>query len=102
MIETIVTETSIVVGPSSFTIKKSELSERQIHKIKTHIERALKYTSKDKYKDYDFGYMEDKYAWIITETDTEISGHTDKDYFDMYQFLEAINVEESKITWTGY
>ena len=92
----------IIVGPSTFSIMKRYLSERQIHKIHTHIERALKYSSKDKYKDFDFGYIEDQYAWKIEETDAEISGSVEEDYFDMYQFLEAINVDPLIITWTGH
>lgn len=92
----------IEVGYGEFSINKTDLSERQIVKIKSHIERAIKYTSKDKYKDFDFGFMEEQYAWSITETETEIKGSTPADYFDMYQFLEAINVEPTTITWKGH
>ena len=91
-----------IIGASFFSIEKTDLSERQIHKIHTHIERAAKYNTKDKYKNFDFGCVEEQYAWKITEDDFEIKGETDADYFDMYRFLMAINVDPLIITWTGH
>ena len=69
---------------SSFIIRKDCISASQADKVRDH--------------DGDG----DGEAWIITEDETRIAGHTFMDNFDMETFLERIGVEENHIEWGGW
>lgn len=76
---------------SSFLIFKKNLTENQIKAIHHHSELGEK---------LGINYAYD--AWKITENDSAISGYTDIDNFDMYEFLRKIDVPEKKISWSDW
>lgn len=81
---------------SSFIIKKSDLNDLQIYAIKNHSE-----ISKELFKDLgDDFYCDD--AWAINEDETNITGHTYMDNFDMGTFFSRIGVSQNLITWSEY
>ncbi len=75
---------------SSFIILKENLTELQINLIRNHIQASKM-----------FGASIYEQPWRISETETEISGSTTMDNFDMYWFLEMIGVEDDHIKDDG-
>ena len=71
---------------SSFIILKENLTELQKMLIRNHIEAAQMFDASI----YD-------QPWEISETETEISGYTSMDNFDMLWFLELIGVDKDHI-----
>ena len=73
---------------SSFVVKKVDLTELQICKIKNHLQESG-IDSKSGLDD----------EWVIEENEYEIIGHTFMDNFDMDEFLNRIGVHPRVITW---
>jgi len=78
---------------SSFVLDRSLLSNRQIKKIKNHIEESKKYA--DEYSDFAYSSLEDK--WWVTINDDTIDLFTILDNFNMGKFLECIDVPQAAI-----
>ena len=76
---------------SSFTIRKRNLSEKQIRAIWNHSALGKK---------LDLEYCDD--GWKIAEVDGFITGETIMDNFDMTEFLDIIGVRARQITWGEY
>jgi hypothetical protein len=76
---------------SSFTIRKSSLSEKQIHAIWNHsaLGDMLKMDSTE-------------WSWDISNVAEFITGETPMDNFDMAEFLDIIGVRDTQITWGHY
>ena len=70
----------------------------QLDQIKNHIDYALNHLPDV----IDVGYLAPDDAWTITETDTEISGGTIIDNFDMDAFLKVIGIPDEHIKWGDY
>lgn len=77
---------------SSFIISKNCLDEDQIKAIRRHAELA-------ELIDKDFGWIE---SWNIKENEKYIAGYTIIDNFDMWSFLDHIEVPDSCIKWGEY
>lgn len=67
---------------SSFILKKENLTELQILKIKNHIDEAKLHNDF-----YDFGSVRDDDAWSITEDEFYIRGYCFMDNFSMHRFI---------------
>jgi hypothetical protein len=76
---------------SSFTIRKNNLSEKQIRAIWNHSALGEK---------LNLEYFE--HYWKIAEVDDYITGETFMDNFDMAEFLDIIGVRAKQITWGEY
>ncbi|MCL2320322.1 MAG: hypothetical protein FWC45_09570 [Treponema sp.] len=76
---------------SSFTIRKKQLSEKQIKAIWNHSALGKK---------LGLEYPEDR--WEITENEEFIIGETTMDNFDMAELLDIIGVRNTQITWGHY
>jgi len=76
---------------SSFTIKLSDLSAKQILTIVCHSELG-------KQIDIEYG---DTDAWeiIVDERAEIISGNTSMNNFDMEEYLQKIGIPDNKINW---
>lgn len=66
---------------SSFVVRKSDLTQKQIELIKDHGKHG---------KAFGITYYQDE--WEITETPTTMEGFTWMDNFDMEEYLVAIGV----------
>jgi len=75
---------------SSFLIMKSDITKKQIKKIRNHIRVGEKLLME---------YVEKEDAWDITETKYAISGYTFMDNFDMSEFLGRIEVDSGVVEW---
>lgn len=75
---------------SSFAIKKSDLTERQILDIFDHYELATNYFN---------NYVNKSDEWVIKESEEYIIGETYMDNFDMHSFLQDIGIDDNKIEW---
>ena len=73
---------------ASFTIKKEDLTERQINEIINYNKLAVEF-----FKDND-GYFD---RWSITDVSNAICGFTVIDNGDMGEYLEYIGVDYRKI-----
>ena len=71
---------------SSFIVPKNCLNETQINLIVNHNKTELPYAHQ---------------AWKIQETETELSGSTWMNNFDMRQFMKDIGVPMDYVTWDG-
>ena len=81
---------------SSFIIRKSNLTERQIEQIYDHIDSAIELAANDhNYKE--FGYCETSDAWSVDEKEETIFVSTFMDNFDMGGFLKAIGIDKNDI-----
>jgi hypothetical protein len=76
---------------SSFTIRKKQLSEKQIKAIWNHSALGKK---------LNLEYPEED--WKITENEEFIIGETIMDNFDMAELLDIIGIRNSQITWGHY
>jgi hypothetical protein len=76
---------------SSFTIRKKQLSEKQIKAIWNHSALGQK---------LNLEYPEE--GWEITENEEFIIGETIMDNFDMAELLDIIGVRNTQITWGHY
>ena len=76
---------------SSFTIRKNQLSEKQIKAIRDHsaLGKKLGLEYSDEY-------------WDISENEDFIIGETTMDNFDMSELLDIIGVRKTQITWGHY
>ena len=70
---------------SSFIISKKYLSPSQIESIKNHSTLAKTYG------------IDCDDPWFITENEFTIDGSTSMDNFDIYEFLELINVPKQYV-----
>ena len=66
---------------SSFIINKKDLTVNQYQKILNHRDVA------------------DEDAWYIEETEDELTGTTGMDNFSMYEYMEKLGIDMSKIDW---
>ena len=73
---------------SSFTIARSDLTDKQIEKIKNYFEAA---------KEVGMNDFDD--SWDIDETNFGIRGFTCMDNGDMLKFLRLIGVDRDNIEW---
>ena len=73
---------------SSFTIRKSTLSEKQIQAIWNHSALGEK---------LNLDYFDD--SWKIVETDEFITGETSMDNFDMRELFDIIGIRHTQVTW---
>ena len=73
---------------SSFTIRKKQLSEKQIKAIWNYSTLGKK-----------LGLKYPKSRWEITENKRFIKGETVMNNFDMAEFLDIIGVRNTQITW---
>lgn len=73
---------------SSFTIARSDLTDKQIEKIKNYFEAAKEVGMND-FDDW----------WDINETNFNISGFTCMNNGDMLKFLRLIGVDRDNIEW---
>ncbi len=75
---------------SSFIIGKSHLTDEQLEKIKNHMELSK-----------DMGMWDDLASkfdeWCVEDTGDYVKMSTSMDNFDMYEFLEKIGVDVSKL-----
>lgn len=78
---------------SSFIIAKKYLDEDQIKAIRNHVELWRKLGNE--ITKWDF-------PWDIEENKEFIAGYTDMDNFDMWNFLEEIDVNSKLISWGTY
>lgn len=76
---------------SSFLIAKKHLDNDQIEAIRRHSALGEK---------LGIDYSEE--SWGIRESDGYITGSTDMDNFDMYEFLEKIDVDMNKVDWSDW
>ena len=76
---------------SSFTIRKANLSEKQIQAIWNHSALGEKLNMEH----FEWG-------WEIAEVDGFITGSTSMDNFDMHEFLDIIDVRAKQIIWGSY
>lgn len=76
---------------SSFIISKKYLDDDQIRAIRNHSELGEK-----------LGFDCCDWAWDIEENDDYITGYTFLDNFDMYEFLETIDVDPDSADWSEY
>lgn len=76
---------------SSFIISKKYLDEEQAEAIKNHRVLAER-LGLDSFDD----------PWDIEENDDYITGYTCMDNFDMYEFLEKIEVPSEKVHWDEF
>lgn len=74
---------------SSFIINKRHLDSDQLEAIRRHDEIGEALGLK---------YAEER--WCIEENKTWIGGHTSMDNFDMYEFLESIDVNMRHVDWS--
>jgi len=84
---------------ASFTILKKDLSKKQIHKIRNHIEESNNYIVHRGPQTQIFNRPHD--AWNIEENEKSICGDTSMDNFDMMWFLLKIGVDENDIEMHG-
>jgi len=77
---------------ASFMILKENLSYLQMALIFDHIEVGMILANKYKYDVYPD-------QWKISETETEIKGHTSMDNFDMWWYLEKIGVRREHVEY---
>lgn len=75
---------------SSFLISKKHLDEDQLKAIREHYELGKK-----------MGMVDLKWdsPWDIEENDNFITGYTFMDNFNMYDFLNKIDVNDKDIKW---
>ena len=81
---------------SSFVIKKRNLSQWQIEKIKNHATCGIKYADTD--------------PWEIIDTEDEIKGRTIMNNFNLYSFMHTklgisrdyIDIDDCDIDWKEY
>ena len=78
---------------SSFIIAKKYLDEDQIKAIHNHIKLSEKMGME--ITKWDF-------PWDINENEDYITGYTDMDNFDMYNFLKEIDVNSKLISWSSF
>lgn len=76
---------------SSFIISKRCLDDDQIKAIRNHGELGEK-----------LGFDCCNETWHIEENENYITGYTSLDNFDMYTFLENIDVNSRNINWSEY
>lgn len=76
---------------SSFTIARSDLTDKQIEKIKNYFEAAKEVGMND-FDDW----------WDINETNFNINGFTCMDNGDMLKFLRLIGVDRDNIEWEDW
>ncbi len=83
---------------SSFVIKKEYLTKEQINKIKNHIEVAsqMELPPHPSYPSI-LGWIGMENRWTIIDNGDDIEGYTSMDNFDMFKFLELIEVDMSKV-----
>lgn len=74
---------------SSFIISKKYLDQDQIEAIRRHSELGGKLGVR---------YSED--SWSIEENKNYIGGYTGMDNFDMEEFLEKIDVDTRRVSWS--
>lgn len=82
---------------ASFVVSKENLTGIQVELIKNHIS-AVKIYNNGKFIDE---YVSENDEWQIHETETDISGDTSMDNFDMLNFLLTIGVKEEDINYEG-
>lgn len=76
---------------SSFLISKKYLDYDQIRAIREHHELGKKMGLVHDYLDFE---------WDIKENNDFITGYVSMDNFDMEEFLEKIDVNMRKVTWS--
>ena len=76
---------------SSFIISKKYLDNNQIEAIRNHSSLGEKLGLR---------WCED--AWDIEENENYISGYTWMDNFDMYEFLEEIDINPNSADWSEW
>lgn len=80
---------------SSFVIDKAYLTQIQIEQIKDHIEYAKSNFPSLLHNHWPIEHD----AWSIEEFPGMIRGDTSMDNFDMYKFLEKIDVNMDNVRW---
>jgi len=83
---------------SSFVIEKKHLSNIQLFIIKNHFEFAKLYHQPSTV----YVEGENRSGWDIKETETEISGWTSMDNFDMQSLLNEIGIKDKHIKRESY
>ena len=76
---------------SSFIISKKYLDAEQCEAIRSHSSLGEK-----------LGFCWCEYAWDIDEDAEYITGYTYMDNFDMYEFLEKIDVDMNRVDWSEF
>jgi len=76
---------------SSFVIEKEFVTAKQLDYIKNHIEYGKLKGVGDYFGTYD--------EWSIDVGEKYIHGWTSMDNFDMYNFLEYIDIDKKHIEW---
>lgn len=80
---------------SSFIIPLIELSNDEIETIKNHINIAKKHTDY-----YSFGWVDDGDKWSIRIDENYLSGYTNMDNFDMYEFIHKyMKIPKEIVKW---
>ena len=83
---------------SSFVIPLTKLSKKQIKKIQNHIQVAKDIPEFDEDFHNEFP-VSIKDQWKITIKDSNWSGFTVMDNFDMHKFLYLIGIDDKDIRW---
>jgi len=76
---------------SSFIIERDGVTDKQLYKIKNHLEYGKLKNVGDYFGKYD--------EWDIDVGEKYIHGWCSMDNFDMYKFLEYIGIDMNKVEW---